>query len=354
MNLILDGFGHYGTGATGRTNMLNGAYAQMDAAVQPQADNPRTGTIALRSTSTVGNPAWRRVLPNERTKLFVGMAHYLTNLPSNSQRYAFAQYRTSGNAAIVTFGLTTTGQVTIINGGMSGTVEATGSPVFTAGNYQFVECFADINGAASSAEVRVNGVTVVSASGINLGSTAIGQVSAGAHSVNTHGIGNYYHADLRVGDDLGGVNDDFLGDRRVYTLFPVADGTPNEWTPSSGVDSYAMIDETAPDDDTTYITSPAEGSITRVRFEPVPDAVAAIGGIAFHTYMKKTDAGEALFANNVVSGGVTGLGEVIAPAANYRYEFVQNFDNNPDGDVPWTPEAVDAMFSELEHVGGSG
>lgn len=349
MNLILEGFGHYGTGATGRTNMLNGAYAEVDGNIDISAVNPRTGTLSLRSTGT-SNDLWRRILAATKTKVFFGMAHFLTNLPSNSARYSFAQFRNNGNAAIVSFTCSTTGEISVRSGDQAGTILGTSAAgAFVNGAYHHVECMANINGAAGAAEVRVDGVVVLSLTGINLGSTPIAQVVAGSTSVNTHGIGTFYHADLRVGDDLGGVNDDFMGDRRVFTLFPDADGSPQQWTPLSG-SAFSNIDEAAPDGDTTYIESPTIGQVSRIGFAAVPANIAQINGIAYVNYARKTDVGSSGLQVNAVSNATVEDGTNNALAVTYAYQPLQLFDEDPDIAGPWTPASVDASFMELEHT----
>lgn len=354
MNIHLDGFNHYGEGATGRSRMLDAAYLQVDGSVQPKTTNPRTDTMSLSSEgNVVGNPFWRRALPSTRTKLFLGMAHHFSNLPTDSARYCIAQFRTSGNVAIVTFGLSTTGQVQIRSGGVSGTILAESDPVIGANVFVHVECMAYINGAgASSAEARVNGQTAVSINEIDLGSTPIGQYVCGPNAVNSHGITRFYHADLRVGDDLGGVSDEFVGDRRVYTMLPTADGPVSEFLPDTGTARWSRVNEVPADGDTSYIQSQAPGDRQQLQYANLPDEVEFVGGIAFVPYWKKTDAGDLLSAINVVSGVVTGLGDVKVPPAGYQYDL-QCFDVDPATDLPWTIDAVNALMAEIEHMGES-
>ena len=59
--------------------------------------------------------------------------------------------------------------------------------------------------------------------------------------------------DIYVLDDAGSDNTDFLGDCRVETIFPDADGNENDFTASPAVSNYLNVDDGgSPDDDTTY------------------------------------------------------------------------------------------------------
>lgn len=353
MNLILDGFAHYGSNAAGRLNMLDGAWAQLAGTTHPTTDNPRTGTHALKDTSTTGLFA-RRALPALRSKVFFSAAIYISALPSNNNTFRLCEFRDNANNELFDARVSTTGEVVLVSHSGGATTRGTSAPgAVPAGQYFHAEFMAHANGASSSMECRINGVTVVSATGFGGGSTQIAQFAMGRTTVLLSGAEPYWFADLRVGDDQGGVNDDFMGDRRVFTHFPNRDGSPSEWTPSAGSDKYAMVDEADPDDDSTYIESEAEGSLQRLGFTPLDASVSAIGGIALVSYVKKTDAGPCFIAQNVVAqSGDKTLGDEYAPGLGYLYAH-QLFDLNPDGLVPWTPTEVDALESEIEHVGGS-
>lgn len=344
-----DGFDHYGNGATGAANMLKGAYAEISS-MQPSTVNPRTGTYCLRNTDDNNAEYIRLALESARHTLFLGAAHIVAELPSVAATHSLFQVRNSSNTPLATAVLMTTGGIEVREGSVGGTIIAQGDPIVIADGWQFIEAMFDR--AAQTVEVRVNGVVAVSATGVDMGTDPFAQVVLGPTSVLSADR-DYAWDDFRILDSLDGVNDDFLGDRRVFARFPVADGVPQQWTPSSGAQAWPMIDDAAPDDDGTYIESDTQGQVARVTFEPLPDGVLAVSSVGFHTFAIKTDAGTADFANNIESDGAPALGDVHALDTVYGYVPQQGFDLNPDGNIPWTAATVDAIVSELENVGGS-
>jgi len=104
---------------------------------------------------------------------------------------------------------------------------------------------------------KVDGVTNTTYEGdTRAGGTYITHIYLG--SITASG-GQSYVDDWVVG--YGG----WPGDLRIVRAQPTGDTATEEWTPSTGVDSYAMLDEVGPDDDTTYIyTSGSDGEQTLV------------------------------------------------------------------------------------------
>ena len=52
-------------------------------------------------------------------------------------------------------------------------------------------------------------------------------------------------------DGDGSANNDFIGPAFIEGLLPTSDGNSSDWTPSSGIDNYALIDENPSDRDGT-------------------------------------------------------------------------------------------------------
>ena len=360
MNDHLDGFDHRGTGATGRTNMLNGVYSEVTASWEPSTANPRSGANAMHmATAAITRSVIRRFYKTQGFKKFLGHAWYIPALPDQSYRWCFCQFLTSSNIPIVSFTLSTTGQLQILIGD---TASASGGEVvaaegeagdFVPGIYQHVECMGFVNGASSSAEVRVNGVVAASVSGIDLGSTPIAQWTIGRTRTNNDGVNNVDVDDQRAGDDLGGVNDDFMGDKAVHTDMADADGPIQEFTPSSGGDAFAMVDEIPPDGDTTHVESTTPGNLCQITFPDLPAGVASVLGIAYEVSARKTDIGPADLAINVVSGAERELGQEQALNLAYEYLPLQCFDEDPEINAPWQPASVNASICELEHAATS-
>jgi len=106
----------------------------------------------------------------------------------------------------------------------------------STGSYYYVEwkvTIADSIG-ANSCKVRVNGVDWITvATGQDTKNTA----NASANQLTLGPInaisGTWLIDDFYLCDSSGTTNNDFLGDIRVDTLYPNADGTYSQWTPSA-------------------------------------------------------------------------------------------------------------------------
>jgi hypothetical protein len=158
------------------------------------------------------------------------------------------------------------------------------------------------NPAEGICEIRVNGITEVSASGIetvatdNIGYSKLHLIFGGAtdHGVTTD-IDDFY-----IWDDSGAWNNSFLGDRRALLRAPDADTNISDFDPISGDLGYLMVDEDSPDGDSTYVFadsallpgSPLLGS-SEFEIQNLPNGVSHIAGLSVFTRAKKTDSSDA-------------------------------------------------------------
>ena len=88
---------------------------------------------------------------------------------------------------------------------------------------------------------------------------------------------------------------DFLGTPRVHQLIPNGDGASEQWTPSAGSDSYAMVDETPHDSDTTYVEGVTSGHRSSFTLPNLDPAGATAFGVQVDTVAKKTAGDPASF-----------------------------------------------------------
>jgi hypothetical protein len=112
---------------------------------------------------------------------------------------------------------------------------------------------------------------------------------------------------------------DFLGDCVVECLLPqTGNGDLTDFTPSTGTDHGAMVDENPPNDDTDYTTGDTAGQQDCYQY-PSLALTGAILGIQTNLYAKKTDAGARTVAPIVRLGSTTYVGVAVAPATSYSY-----------------------------------
>lgn len=362
MSLIFcDGFDHYGTDIT---NMTDGAYAEVDTEWSLSTVNPRTGTHNMRKTVTgtggirLEDPI-RRVLGSAKTTVGLAFAFYLDNLPIN-QNYALCHFSDAANSTQVSVQVESTGIITVYRGEThDGTQIATsGTPAIVAEAYQHIEMLINFSN-TGSVEIRVNGVTVVSATSVDTTATVnqeCSQVSIVAGVDNSAVINGPDTTtdvdDIFCYDDTGSFNNDFIGDRRVLTLFPNGDTAQADWSVTGAANGFEAINEADPDEDTTYISTGPGGSpgpVSEFDLDDLPTGVSAISALVVVNRSRKTDAGDANVQMSLVSGSseANGSDQAITEAYTYYHDVIET---DPATGAPFTPSAVDAAKIKTERT----
>lgn len=356
--LWCDGFDHYGTD---KTNMTDGAWAELGSShVTISGVNPRTGTNSMQMNTTSALPgANRRVLGGAKTTVGLGSAWWFSNLPTSTARlYGF---RDAANAVQLTITLQSTGIISVERGGSTFLGDSV-TPAVTAEAYTHIEAqvtMGEGSPATGEVEVRVNGVTVVSLVGVDTIETAnpeTSQVTIGPFGSTpgdaSTGITTLYYDDLFCYDDTGAHNNDFIGDRRVVTLFPDADTAQADWSWNIGPNAFSTINDIIPDDDTTYIFANPGGSpspVSEFDMQDLPVGVTAISGVLVVNRMRKTDAGVADVTPGIVSGSSEKIGATHALTEAYTY-YHEVVEVDPDTAAPFTPTALNAAKLKVDRT----
>lgn len=352
--LWMDGFDHYGTVANQfATNpALDGVYAEMNGCSIVTA-NPRTGARHLRvGASNDGGP--RRVFGSDLQEVGVGYAFHIPTLPTNSTSLCLAQFRTNGNGALLSIVVSSTGQLIAKRGSMSsGTVLTTTEPCILAKSYQHFECFAVLDEEEGGVEVRINGVTRLNIAGVNTNSGVglAAQVIIGSPGTGITGFPLTFDVDDLYAWDTssGGQNNDFIGDKKVYTRFPDGDASTGEWNPIIAGPGYQMIDNAPPLDATQYLYSSTAGDKSEFTVANLPAEVVSIAGVMTATRAWKSDAGNAKIQVAALSGLTEDAGAIhaLSQAPTYYHDV---FETDPNTGGLWTLEGFDAMQVSLERT----
>lgn len=211
--------------------------------------------------------------------------------------------------------------------------------------FYYLELKATLHNSAGSYELRVNTVTQLSASGIDTTNTAneyANQIFVGALGVvgGTTSRTTYYD-DLYVCDDAGSVNNDFLGDVKITAIYPNADGTYSDFTPSHATPHYQLVDDgihAASD----YNQSGTVGHKDSYQMSDI--GVTADDIIALRTLTTLvTDSGSMNAAPILISGATeieTAQVTVTGPPHSYHSRL---FDVDPNTGSPWTHANLNAV-----------
>lgn len=348
-----DGFDHYGeTPNGGRDAMLAGAWAQFSAGngTLPFVSDiqQRTGDYSLcfsyNQLATDGVKA-RRVLGGAQIVVGCAMGWYFTSLPVANAVHGF-EWRNNSNAAIVSVFVQSDGSIGIYSGA-SRTLVGASDPIISAGSWQHIEGKIVCDSVVGEVEVRVNGLTVVHFTDLNLGALGSTQMVFGMPDLKSGTSLDYFLDDIVAWNDTGDVNNSFIGVQRVDTVFAVADTAQTDWVRNTGSSDYAAIDNVPPDGDTTYLLSDTAGDISEFTLGTLPPETEIIAGIYIPAMARLEDAGTGNIQISLVSGGEVSEGpdQVLTTAYQY-WGGVHEVD--PDTDGAWTKAAVEAAILRIE------
>lgn len=235
-----------------------------------------------------------------------------------------------------------------------GGVLATGTAVISSLVHAFIEVKAVIHASAGRIQVQVNQPAGSTTYDIDTGGGGVDtQDTANAYATAFrlgYGLGSaetasyvYEFDDARIFNTSGSVNDDFGGDMKVECLIPNGAGTSTDFTPSAST-NVSNIDDTSPDDDTTYNSSATPGDLDLFALPSLSSASGTVAGINLWAYLRKEDAGSRtvhLHAELSTASTTTQESGDIAPTTGYTFESAP-FDEDGDGNA-WDTTKIAAL-----------
>lgn len=350
-----DNFSIYGTNTA---LMLNGVYAsvnQVSLATDPDGLSP--GNVVHINSNNPGGV--RFIMPSAQTTVGVAARIWAPNLNFGFNVRPAIAYRDSGGSTTTVLDFDTTGRIRLRSN--AGTIATSTNPVITANGWYHIEakivCGA---GATDSYEVRVEGITVMSVSAVNLQIDSVYQVEVGNpnFSGNDGSATDVYWKDLVIWDGTGTYNNDFLGSVLVTNLMPTSDISLN-WTPSTGTVGWSILDNIPPVD-TTYLSAPYNAGGPPFFPNPyvatlsdLPITATSVKGVITFVRAAKSDGGDGNLQVGIISDPTgtptTALGadRPITVAQTYWRDV---FEVDPDTAAPWLPAAVNAAQIQLNRT----
>jgi hypothetical protein len=378
MLLWADGFEHYGTDAE---NMLDGLYADLPAAQGTpvvSAAQAATGSYSFYTadgtTGNVNNPRGLRfVLPSAVDRLGVAQHVYFPSLPNSLSGTGNAMIlglfpANSLAASHLSFFVGITGNIVCHRAGdgdstLMGTELFATDPILTAAAWNHVEIQVGIDDTNGWVRIAINGVHRYDIDGLDTrnGASDIGNVMMSRPFLGQHNstcrwyIDNLYIYDFE-GDsavytdwcptvDGAGVATNYMGEWQCVPITADEDTAEDDWVPSTGTDSAAMVDETSPND-ADYIASTAAGDLTEFAITDLPEDITVIRGLIMIGRMSKSDAGPAMvkFGMKSVAAIDDADERPITVEPTYWYDFM-NVD--PNTSVRWTRASLNAAWFRL-------
>lgn len=205
-----------------------------------------------------------------------------------------------------------------------------------------------IHASTGSIEVRVNGVLWVSATGLNTAGTAVQSVTF-AQAVSGAGWCSLNYDNYYVWDGAGSVNNNWLGEQKVYTLFPSADTADADWTKSTGSDGYDLINDVPAVPATRYLEASVVGDVSIFDLGNLPTTSLIVKGVKTVVYAEKTDAAAGSLEFGPVHAATPSL--VTIAQTNGSYRFNDKIDElNPSTGVAWLSTDINATQIELSRA----
>lgn len=246
----------------------------------------------------------------------------------------------SGTSDQLTISCLSDGSIQIRRGSSGGTILGT-SPagLFPSSGFTSFQIKLVVHPTAGSVEFRLNGGATPAY--ILSGANTQGAAAATITDIELGGITAMLTDDVVIWDTAGTVNNDWLGDLRVDSYLPNADGDTVTMTPSTGTTHYTLVDE-VPASATDYVTGDAAGEKDLFMMGNMGHTPTVVHAVIPAANMVKTDAGLRETTLVVKSGGVEYDGSSIALGTS-AVKYTRVLERNPNGDVAWTKSSVDAL-----------
>lgn len=336
--LFIDGFDHY-TSTSGADfptvvgseyTYVSGSNRNIDIYTMPELG----GLGVLRDGGAKDSIASfkRAITPKNTGTLGAGCHFYYEGDPNGNVPISFE----NGSTALFRCQLDASGFLTLYSGS---TLLDTSDSALSANTLWHIEIKV-VFGDSGSVEVQVNGQASLSATGIDTNTTAVNGVGfLGKFEIQT---GSMYADNLYIWNEAGSLNNDWLGERNVFTLFPDGDTATADWALSSGTDGYALLDDTPPVPGTNYVESSTVGDTSVFTLAALPSTDITIIGVQSSILASKTGTSDTVVAFGK-SGATTGSA---SPAQDSPAYYHQIDELNPADSLEW--EAADLTGFEFE------
>lgn len=325
MLIFYDSFDHY-TSPTHKWSSVAGSPAPTIVST-----SGRNGTAGF-DFSTAGALA-NKTLPGNYGTLVCGFAFRRNTTPGSTGVLFRFQESTTVH---VDLRVTPLGQLEVTR---SGTLLASGTAIIPINVFTYIELKATIHDTTGAVELRVNGATDASASGVDTRNGGTGVLNVISIVRSNPGVTDFWIDDLYVIDDTdsgitGVPNNDFLGDVRVQFLAPDGNGNSSQFVGSDAdsTDNYLLVDEAASNGDTDYVGSSTVGNKDTYAYGNLTPTTGTVFGVQILPMARKTDAGTRSLAT-VARLGTTETDGPTQPLST-SYQYLSDIrEANPDGDA---------------------
>ena len=215
-----------------------------------------------------------------------------------------------------------------------------------ANTWYWLEVKVTINSSTGAAEVRVNGTSWLALSAQNTQTSA----SAFFNQIgNAVGTGAWFWDSFHFWDTTGSLNNTWIGEHAISTLFPNGAGSHTDWTKSGGAANFSQVNENPADDDTSYNFSNTAGQIDSYAMADLVQTAGTIAAVAINTVDRVDDASPHVIHHYYLSSGVAAESPDISPSSGYaNHQSIRETD--PNTSAAWTIAGVNAMEAGVKLI----
>lgn len=320
---------------------------QVLSAGTPVAATGRDGVGGAAATGTNDTPRVKRTI-TPTARLFGGVAQKVHSGTFGSGTTAAIMFHgDTGATDHITLNWDAAGRIQVRRGTGSGAIIATSThtPVIS-GSWVHIGWEVTIADAGGIVNVWLNGVQVITFTG----DTKNAGTSTNIDAISVPAGLNVFSDDLYWNDNLGGVQNTFLGDLSVKEVRGNGNGASSQWVGSDGnsTDNYLLTDE-VPLNTTDYVASStaADRDLYAVADLTITGSVLAV---QVHAYAQKTDAGaRSLKTLQRSSGGTVVASSALPLTTTYGVLSGTLRTTDPDG-AAWTVATVNSCQYGIENV----
>lgn len=322
--VFMDGFDSYnGTGVapTGVQARWTGAFASLVAG--------RFGT-GQAATWTNGTGAATSPLFTAVAGFTCGFGVFMTTFSDTARAFTFL----AGATVHVALRFNVDGSITALRD--TTVLGSSAAGVLLGSTWHTVECEVVISDTIGRVTVYVDGVSVLNLTSQdtrNGATTAVdtfSRVSAGP----TLRLDDLYITDSATKPTAA---------LRIETLYPTSDGATLNWTPSTGVSHFGVVDE-AQASTTDYISASLVGDVDELNMGDLATTPTAIEAVDVVLYALKTDATARTLFPGVKSGATISDGTAV-PLSTTGGRFDRILAVDPNTSAAWTAAAVNALVA---------
>jgi len=286
------------------------------------------------------------------TTYILGVALYMDQADPTNPIIVFQDATTSPTSPItqVDVRMTSAGACQFTR---NGTVIATSAPFFYFGQYNYLEFKISIDSTNGYIQLRSSGEVILNTTSLNTqytGNNYVNMVRLQAFADHTFSSSfTQKFDDVYILDTAGSVNNGFLGESRVQTQYPVANGDVNNFLPVGATQNYQCVDETISDDDLTYVKAAVVSDIDDYQMGTV-SLTGTIYAVQINVTHRKDDVGSRTISPIIKSGGTYYTGNMFTCQSSYIVSQAI-WELEPHTALAWSNSTVSAVNAGLKITG---